>query len=172
MVTQPTHTVTDAAAIVGSSPSQIRNWCTQFRPHLSPNANPGPGQPRWLSNADVSVLQRVKELRAAGTPYEAIPAQLPDPDQAAALQPYIDLQPTPTAQNALESTIDAKQVALLVESRFQGIQAKIEQLSRAQAASEQKQVGQITTLGIGIMIGMFLVVAVWAVFALASYLGS
>lgn len=172
MPTQPTHSVASAAAIVGVSASQIRNWAAQFAEYLSPAANPAPGQPRQLTPNDVAILQAVKELRAAGVDYAAIPDQLPDPDQAADLQPYIEIKPTPTPQNALESTVDAKQVALLVESRFQGIQAQIEQLSKAQAASEQKQVGQITTLGLGILIGMVLVVAVWAVFALASYLGS
>ena len=172
MPAQPTHSVASAAAIVGVSASQIRNWAAQFSAHLSPAANPTPGQARMLTPNDVAILQAVKELRAAGVAYEEIPAQLPDPDQAAALQPYIDLQPTPPPPNALESTIDTNQVALLVESRFQGIQAELLRLQQAQAASEQKQVGQITTLGLGILIGMVLVVAVWAVFALASYLGS
>lgn len=165
----PTHSVASAAAIIGVSASQIRNWCSQFADNLSPTANPAPGQPRQLTPNDVAILQAVKELRAAGVTYEAIPAQLPDP--AADLMPYIEIQPAPTAQESPETAIDARQVALLVESRFQGIQAQIEQLSRAQAASERQRMGMITTLGIGILIGMVLVVAVWAVFALASYVG-
>lgn len=166
----PTHSVASAAAVVGVSASQIRNWAAQFADHLSPLANPGPGQPRQLTQSDLAILQAVKELRAHGVAYDDIPAQLPD--QAASLTPYIEIQTIPTAQNALESRIDANQVALLVESRFQGIQAQIEQLSRAQAAQERQQVSKITTFAAGLIVGMVLVFLVVGIFALASYVGN
>ena len=169
----PTHSVASAAAIIGISPSQIRNWCTQFAPSLSDGANPGPGQPRWLTSNDVAILQRVKELRAAGVDYAAIAAQLPDPADLPA--PYIDVRvetlPVAGAPNALESTIDTQKVITYVESRLDALQADLLRLQLAQETSDKKQVGQISTLGIGIVIGALLVVAVWAVFALASYVG-
>ena len=169
MATQPTHSVASAAAIVGVSSSQVRNWCGQFADQLSPAANPAPGQPRQLTPNDVAILQAVKELRAAGVAYDDILAQLPD--QAVDLQPYIEIKPAPTPQNALESTIDTNQVALLVESRFQGIQAELLRLQQAQAASEQKQVGQITTFAAGLIVGMVAILVIVGLFALVRYLG-
>jgi hypothetical protein len=68
--------------------------------------------------------------------------------------------------------IDANQVALLVESRFQGIQAQIEQLSSAQAAQERQQVSKITTFAAGLIAGALLVLIVVGIFALANYLGN
>ena len=167
----PTHvyTVAEAAAASGISPTQVRNWVSQFADHLSPSANPPAGQARQLSPTDVATLQRVAELRAAGVAYADIPAQLPD--QAADLMPSIEIQPAPTAQNALESTIAPVELISAIEGRFQSIQGELQRLQQAQAASEQKQVGQITTFAAGLIVGMVAILVIVGLFALVRYVG-
>ena len=57
------YNVSQAAAIVGVSPSSLRNWCKQYAAHLSPSASPPAGSERVLTPADVATLQHIKAQR-------------------------------------------------------------------------------------------------------------
>lgn len=155
MPTQAAHTVTEAAAIVRVSPSQIRNWCGQFETFLSDQATPTPGQSRILTAADVATLQRVKELRDEGVDYAAIPAQLADLDPGA-LVPYVEPAPdsatieSPGPQAAIE-------LFAAMESRFQAMQGQLDRLQAAQAQEEHRAQSQTVIFALGVGAGVALV---------------
>jgi uncharacterized small protein (DUF1192 family) len=149
---------------VGVSSSQIRNWCTQFAGHLSADANPAPGQPRTLTNADVATLQRVAELRADGVPYPEIPSKLESIDGE--LVPYIDA--TPTDQPNQPAAIE---LYTIVESRLAHLQGQIDRLQAAQAQEEQSRLSAVTLLGIGVIAGILLVAVVLGLFAFGAWVG-
>ena len=47
----------------------------------------------------------------------------------------------------------------------------MQRLQQAQAASEQKQVGQITTFAAGLIVGMVAILVIVGLFALVRYVG-
>lgn len=103
-VTMPVvYNVSAAAAIVGCSPSTLRNWIKTFAPYLSPGASPQAGAERILTPADVATLQYIKTQRDALKDYDMIVAELTAMPPGAALQPYIDVQATATQPEAPQS---------------------------------------------------------------------
>jgi len=136
------YTTTEAAAIIGISASQARNWCGMFAGHLSQAANPAAGVARSLTAADVATLQRIKELRDDGTDYSEIPAQLAQLDPGE-LVPYVDAAPPDQTNQPA-----AIELYSLVEKRFQQMQGQIDQLQAAQAQEERRPYALIFALGI------------------------
>lgn len=170
-----TYTPTEAAAIIGVSASQVRNWCTQFADYLSTDANPAPGQTRTLTQADVATLQRVKELRDEGIDYADIPAQLDQLDPGE-LVPYVDVDPSPlstvnepgTAQHSPQAAIE---LFGKLEDRFQQMQGQIDRLQAAQAEEDRGRMSAVTLLGLGVIAGILLVGIVIGIIALGAWLG-
>lgn len=175
MVTQATHdpthgyTVTEAAAVVGVSTSQIRNWCTQFADYLSAQATPPAGQSRTLTAADVATLQRVAELRAQGVDYALIPAELTTLDPGE-LVPYVD--PAPAAVQASPAPAGAIELYTAMETRFQQMQGQIDRLTVAQAQEERRRLSTVTMFGFGLLAGILLVALMFAIFAFGAWLSS
>jgi len=171
MPTQAAHayTVTEAAAIIGVSPSQVRNWCTQFTDYVSEQATPAPGQSRTLSTADVATLQRVKELRDEGTEYAAIPAQLAQLDPGE-LVPYVESASTVIDQASPQSPQAAIELFGAMENRFQQMQGQIDRLADALAEEERRSVSAVTMFGFGIMVGILLVALVFALFTFGAWM--
>lgn len=94
------YNVSQAAAVIGASPSTVRNWCKQYAAHLSPGASPQAGAERILTPADVATLQHIKTQRDALKDYDMIVAELATMPPGAAIEPYIDVQATPTPPEA------------------------------------------------------------------------
>ena len=163
----PTHSVAAAAAIVGVSHSQIRNWCGTFADHLSPDANPAAGQVRTLTNSDVATLQRVKELRDDGIDYAELAAHLRElvPGE---LVPYVDSQPAPTDQPGPQAAIE---LYTMVESRLAHLQGQIDRLQAAKEEEERRRLSAVTMLGFGILIGILLVAVMLGIFAFGAWVG-
>lgn len=57
------YTTKAAAEALGLGPSTVRLWAAQYSEFMSGGGNPGAGQSRSFSEADLAVLQTVKELR-------------------------------------------------------------------------------------------------------------
>jgi DNA-binding transcriptional MerR regulator len=170
MPTHATHvyTVTEAAAIIAVSASQVRNWCAQFADYLSDQANPAPGQARALTAADVATLQRVAELRAAGVGYSEIPGQLALLD-VGELVPYVEPAPAPIDQTRSPQT--AIELYAAIESRFQQMQGHIDRLQTAQVEEERRRLSAVTMFGFGAIVGLLLVIALVALFMLGVWAG-
>jgi DNA-binding transcriptional MerR regulator len=155
------YTPAAAAAIIGVSPSTLRNWAAQFSRFLSPGATPSAGADRVLTGADVAILQRVKELRERRKSYEDIASELEA--MPTELSPYIDVQPSaeplqqPTAPlQPVTGTDTALQVLALVDSRYSEIQRQMEGLRSA-------QVDRLTWFVWGFLCGLITVLIVLAI---------
>jgi DNA-binding transcriptional MerR regulator len=155
------YTPTAAAAIIGVSPSTLRNWAAQFSRFLSPGATPSAGADRVLTGADVAILQRVKELRERRLSYDDIAAELET--MPAEIAPYIDVQPSaeplqqPTAPlQPVTGTDTALQVLALVDNRYNEIQRQMEALRSA-------QVDRLTWFVWGFLCGLITVLIVLAI---------
>ena len=74
----PMYTPSTAAKRLQVSPSSIRNYTTdpRFRPFLSPDATPGEGKSRLLSDADLLVLKFIHNLTHAGLGLDEIARRL------------------------------------------------------------------------------------------------
>lgn len=129
-----------AAAIIRISPSTLRNWIRQFAAHLSPTANPPPGAERVLTQRDVAILQRVKELRDQFKGYDEIESILATMPAEEAVTPYIDAgppvievapEPPRTADTTMQviSYIDDR-----IEARYNTLQGQIDDLKTGQAS--------------------------------------
>jgi DNA-binding transcriptional MerR regulator len=158
--------VASAAAIVGVSSSQIRNWCAQFADYLSDQATPQPGQARMLTPTDVATLQRVQELRTEGVDYADIPEQLTGLDYSQ-LVPYVDVAPDVTAadQPAPPSSLATIELFGKLENRFQQMQGQIDQMRDEQAAHERDRMSAATMFGLGLIAGILLIGAIFLLFA-------
>ena len=127
------YTPTEAASVIGISPNSLRNWCASFKDHLSEGATPAPGNDRILTDRDVSLLQRVKELRAEHRSYDYIKTELATMPVETELAPYIDLQPVPTPQDSVQQSQTALQptdilqaLQIVVDSRYNQLQGQID----------------------------------------------
>lgn len=103
------YTPTEAASVIGISPNSLRNWCASFKDHLSEGATPAPGNDRILTDRDIGILQRVKELRAEHRSYDYIKTELATMPVETEMVPYIDLQPAPTPQDSVQQPQTALQ---------------------------------------------------------------
>ena len=103
------YNVSQAAAIVGVSPSSLRNWCKQYAAHLSASASPPAGSERVLSPADVATLQHIKAQRDLLKDYDQIVAELAAMPIDVAIAPYIDVQATPQPQDGAQQPQTALQ---------------------------------------------------------------
>lgn len=115
----------------------LRQWAREFRRHLSPSANPGDGQHRRFTFADLEVLTLVHELRAKNVRWEDIHANLDAGERGV---PSVD----PAALVPLESQ---KQLALLYETieRMRGQVADLEaQLTAANTRADRAEGAQDT----------------------------
>lgn len=135
------YNVSEAAALVGISPSSMRNWCTQFGAHLSAGASPGPGVERVLNDNDIAILQQIQQWRREHRPYEQIAGLLADLDTEA-LQPYIELPateeapqedqaPTEPPQSPTEALTLAATFVHALDNHTAPLQARIEKLETA-----------------------------------------
>ncbi|MBL8118774.1 MAG: MerR family transcriptional regulator [Anaerolineae bacterium] len=115
----------------------LRQWAMEFRRHLSASANPGSGQHRRFTFADLEVLTLVNELRARNTKWEDIHASLDAGERGI---PSID----PAALIPLESQ---KQLALLYETieRMRGQVSDLEaKLTSANTRADRAEGAQDT----------------------------
>ena len=160
------YTPTAAAAVIGISVSSLRNYCSQFKGLLSPDASPPAGVERRLTPADVATLQRIKELRGQGMAPAAIVATLQaslQTEDTATLQPYIDstttdqeLAPATTQAIELYSAILSHTTAL--QARMDAMQAQIDSQARAGASRFTLFVAGIL---IGLVVALIIVGVLW-----------
>jgi len=146
-------------AVVGCSPSTLRNWIKTFAPYLSPGASPQAGAERILTPADVATLQHIKTQRDALKDYDMIAAELATMPPGSAIEPYIDVQATTTPQEApqtpIVATVPTELLAALqrlADDRHGALVARIESMESRQAISVQ-------AFAMGIVVGIILVLA-------------
>lgn len=73
------YSTAQAAKLAGISEGSVRNYvrAAHYAGYFSPGANPAVvGQPRQLSDADVTLLAYIREQTAAGVPHDQIAAQI------------------------------------------------------------------------------------------------
>ena len=163
------YNVSEAAAIVGISPSSMRNWCTQFGVHLSAGASPSPGVERVLNDNDVAILQQIHQWCSEHRTYEQIAALLAELDTAT-LQPYVEVIATEDPTPETKPT-EAPQDLITALAILQSINDRYNQLERRIEAQETKPNSEITAFALGILAaGVVLLIAV-ALFWLGSLAG-
>lgn len=157
------YNVSQAAAVIGASPSTVRNWCKQYGAHLSPGASPQAGAERILTPGDVATLQHIKTQRDALKDYDMIVAELATMPPGAALQPYVDATATPTPQEAPQlPTAPTMPIELvqalqrLADGRHDALVARIESM-------EKQQGDRLQWFMFGIVAGVLLVGVVAAI---------
>lgn len=156
------YTPTAAAAMIGISVSTLRNYCSQFKELLSPDATPPAGGERRLMPADVATLQKVKELRDQGMAPAIILATL-QTEGVSTLQPYIDTQLAP-APAPVEAPIIAPTNSLQIE--LQTIQRQIGELEARRREDADYRARMITMFAAGVVAGLLLsAVAIMAIYA-------
>lgn len=150
------YTPTEAASIIGISPNSLRNWCATFKEHLSEGATPAPGNDRILTDRDIGILQRVKEMRAEHRTYEYIKNELATLPVDAAIEPYIDVQATATPPEPLQAptapTMPADVLMALqtvVDERYSALQRQIDATNAAQG-------DRVTWFAYGLLAGLLL----------------
>jgi len=153
---QPHYTPKAAAALLNISVSSLRNHCATFGNFLSADASPAPGIERKLSDHDIAVLQRIRELRATGLDTAGIIAALKTEDTTT-LQPYIDAAIEPaTPQEALQlptaPTLHADVLLALqslADERYSLLQKQID-------ATNAVQGDRLTWFAYGLLAGLLL----------------
>ena len=157
------YNVSSAAAVVGVSPSTLRNWIRQYAAHLSPGATPAPGSERILNDSDVAKLQFVKTQHDQLRDYDTINAELAQAPTDLATTPYIDVQatakPTEALQPAPVATVGAdvlQALQLIADERY-------DDLVRRVADMETKQKDRFTWFVFGLLCGVVIVAVVAAI---------
>lgn len=151
------YTPSEAAALIAVSPSTLRNWCGQFRQFLSAGATPEPGAERILTDRDVVILQRVKELRDHHVSYDQIAKELdtaPPTDDTIYIDSAVS-EPLQEPVNALQpvTTPDiALQVLAAITANRDDLQRQIDNLGSTQA-------DRLRWFVYGVAVGVLLVVA-------------
>ena len=153
------YNVSQAAAVIGASPSTVRNWCKQYGAHLSPGASPRAGAERILTPGDVATLQHIKTQRDALKDYDMIVAELAAMPPGAALQPYIDVTATPTPQEAPQSPAGATMPGELVQALQVVADVRYNDLQRQIDAANGAMADRLQWLVLGIGIGVLLTLA-------------
>lgn len=157
----PVHyNVSSAAAVVGVSPSTLRNWLRQYAKHLSDGATPPPGQDRVLNDSDVAKLQYVKAQRDLLRDYPDIAKDLEAMPADEAIMPYIDVTPTtpvaappPALQQPAISTELVQALRMIVERQDGDLQRQIDEL-------RQTQIERYQNFVLGILVGIVLTAVV------------
>lgn len=157
---QPHYTPKAAAALLNISVSSLRNHCATFGKYLSADASPAPGIERRLSDHDIAVLQRIRELRATGLDTAGIVATLQTEDTTT-LQPYIDaaieptkLQEAPQAiTTALQPTDILQALQVVADVRYNDLQRQIDATNGAMADRLQ---WFVLGIGIGVLLTLYL----------------
>lgn len=151
------YNVSQAAAIVGVSPSSLRNWCRQYAAHLSPGASPPAGTERVLTPADVATLQYIKAQRDALKDYDAIIAELSTMPLDVAATPYIDVEATlqPTAppqqpQAPLQAVDVLAALQSIADDRYSQLQRRLDDM-------ERRQGDKVLWFAFGVVVGVLLV---------------
>lgn len=160
------YNVSAAAAVVGVSPSTLRNWLRQYAKHLSDGATPPPGQDRILTDADVAKLQFVKAQRDALKDYPDIAAELAAMPADTALQPYIDVTPstpvatpTPALQQPAISADLVQALQMIVARQDSDLQRQIDEIRET---SIQRYQGFVLGILVGVIITAIVLALVWA----------
>lgn len=147
------YNVSQAAAVVGVSPSSLRNWCKQYAAYLSPGASPQPGAERVLSPADVATLQHIKAQRDQLKDYDTIIAELATMPVEALAAPYIDATATVEAPQAITAALQATDVLqalqTLADDRYSALQRRVE-------AVETRQGDNMAWFMFGVVAGVLL----------------
>lgn len=154
------YTPTAAAALVGISTSTLRNYCTAFKVFLSPEASPAPGHERKLSDLDIAILQRVKELRAQGMDTAGIVDTLQTED-ASTLQPYVDSVTTPQATvtppeppQQPPAPTQAIELYGAILGHTAALQARMDALQAQQDSQAKAATGRVTLFAVGVLVGL------------------
>jgi DNA-binding transcriptional MerR regulator len=65
---QPEHyfSPVEVEQLAGIAAHNVRRWTRYHKEHLSPSANPEPGQPRRFTRRDVEVLRQPKQCTIGG----------------------------------------------------------------------------------------------------------
>lgn len=155
---QRSYTPTAAAALVGISVSTLRNYCSQFKGLLSPEAAPPAGQERRLSDQDIAVLQRVKEMRAQGMDTANIVATLQGED-AGALQPYIDstttdLQAPPSPTEPAPPPAQAVELYSAIVAHTTALQARLDAMQQQIDSQARQGASRVTLVALGFLAGL------------------
>lgn len=148
------YTPTAAAAMIGISVSTLRNYCSQFKELLSPDAAPPAGTERRLTAQDVATLQRAKELRDQGMTTADIVATL-QTEGTDTLQPYIDTQLAP-ALTPVPAPITAPTTGLQTE--LQTIQRQIDTLEERRREDASQRTSMIVMFAAGMIAGLLLAI--------------
>jgi len=74
------YSTAQAAKLAGISEGSVRNYvrAPQYAGYFSPGAAPAAGQPRQLTEADLTLLAFIREKTAAGVPHDQIAGQIAD----------------------------------------------------------------------------------------------
>lgn len=158
---QEYYSTVEAQPIVGLSLSSLRNYCEQFAPLLSADANPGLGIARRLTAQDVAILQRCKELRRMGQTVEQVIALIQAEDTTE-LAPYIDAAATQAPTTALEApqTTDvALHTAMLVNTALAAFGERMSKIEAMQEAQKIEHANRIWWILVGVVIGVLLTIA-------------
>lgn len=165
------HTPKAAAALLDISVSSLRNYCATYKAFLSADASPAPGSKRRLSDQDVAILQRVVELKRQGMTTDAIVEALQTEDTTTLQTPYIDVRPTATPPEPLQSptvaTIPAdvlQALQSLADGRHDALVARIE-------AMEAQRRDNLQWFVFGIVTGVILIGVVAAIVLAGAWLG-
>ena len=72
------YSTAQAAKLAGISEGTVRNYVRfpQYAGYFSEGANPPAGQPRQLTEADLTLLAYIREKTAAGVPHDQVAAQI------------------------------------------------------------------------------------------------
>lgn len=158
-----TYNPTAAAAQLGISASSLRNWCRDFADLLSDGASPAPGSERKLTDQDIAILLRVKDLRAQGMDTSSIQKALQQEDTTT-LHSYIDVAippvveaPTTPVTNQLETPTTGQDAALFpvqIIGALQSMQSQIDGIQQAQETARREAASRLTLLVGGVLIGL------------------
>lgn len=160
------YTPTEAAGVIGISPNSLRNWCATFKEHLSEGATPAPGIDRILTDKDVGILQRVKEMRAEHRTYEFIKNELATMPVETDLAPYIDatIEPATSPEPLQAPTVATLPLELvqalqsLADDRYSALQQQIDAIGAAQS---NRMVWFMFGLLAGLLLAIVGIVVVW-----------
>jgi DNA-binding transcriptional MerR regulator len=100
-------TTSEVARLLEVSPPTIRTYTQKFGDHLSPQANPGPGQQRTFTDEDVAVLSAARSLLQEGLTY----AEATDRLSAVDLSEFAP----PEQQQAEVALVPANAVQMIVQ---------------------------------------------------------
>lgn len=157
MPDQPTITPANIADQLGITIITLRRWCAAFAVHLSPLANPEPGQARRFTYRDREVLRYARSLRDQGRSLGDIADLLVDLSF-----PEIDapgnteeLAPIEATSTALESR-QASPGALVAMDTFKALEQRFDTFERARRDTVQAFALGFICAGVlfGLLIGL------------------